>query len=489
MLHLRQQQKLLQKLSPQQIQLMKLLQVPTMLLDQRIKQEIEENPALEEGEDADEAEAPEQDIDAQEEEDQDNETEQDEFSLEDYIGDDDEIPDYKLQANNTSPDDDRREIPLISTNSDQDVLINQLGQGNFTEKQYQIGLTIIGNIDESGYLERDLKAMVDDLAFSQNIQTTLVEVEEVLAMVQDFDPPGIAARSLQECLLIQLKRIQQEENSPAIAIAIRILGQFFDDFTKKHFDKIMDRLDIEEEELREAMDEILRLNPKPGSAIASTTKTVQYIIPDFTIRTNEGELELTLNARNAPDLRLSKQYKDMLSSYSRGKQDSDKKQAVAFIKQKIESAKWFIDAIKQRQNTLLVTMDAIMTYQKEYFLEGDETKLRPMILKDIAEMIGMDISTISRVSNSKYVETPFGTFLLKDLFSESLSTDSGEEVSTREVKKILQDCIAAESKKSPLPDEKLTEILTEKGYHLARRTVAKYREQLGIPVARMRKEL
>ncbi len=477
-----------QKLSPQQILLMKLLQIPTMALEQRIKQEIEENPALEDlAESEDEYKDPDSEDDFENE--FDNES-SDEFDLHDYI-DDDEIPSYKLQANNYSSDDDRKEIPFASGKTFHDHLISQLGLRNLDDKQNTIALTIIGNLDDSGYLQRDLNSMVDDLAFTQNLTTTPDEILKILKIIHEFDPAGVGARNLKECLVLQLRRKQEEEPGPERTIAILVLERYFNEFTKKHYDKIMKKARISEDELKFAITEILRLNPKPGNSMNETSKTNQYISADFVISNPEGKLELTLNSKNAPELRLSRNYVEMIEAYvgDKSKKTSQQKDAILFVKRKIDSAKWFIDAIKQRQNTLYITMHAIMEYQKEFFLTGDETKLHPMILKDIAEIVNLDISTISRVANSKYVQTPFGTFLLKSFFSESMQTDSGEEVSTREIKKILQDCIVAEKKGKPMTDEQLTKILKTKGYNIARRTVAKYREQLNIPVARLRKEL
>jgi RNA polymerase sigma-54 factor len=495
MLNQRLQQKLLQKLSPQQILLMKLLQIPSVALEQRIKQEIEENPALD---DLDESEITEDfdqnfedseiqdDSDAGETEEMDQKDSDDEFDLNDYL-DEDEIPSYKLNANNTSADDERREIPFVSGVSFQELMISQLGMHGLDDKKHLIALHIIGNLDDSGYLNRELNAMVDDLAFTQNIQTSKDEIQEILHVIQGFDPPGVGARNLQECLLIQLRR--KESQAPSVELAIHILERHFLEFTKKHYDKIMKKTRISEDMLKEAIEEILKLNPKPGNSLSDNSRSNHYILPDFIIYNNNGDLELQLNSRNTPELRLNRTYVDMLESYSVSKDKSQHKDTITFVRQKIDSAKWFIDAIRQRQNTLQVTMEAIMNYQREYFLTGDETRLRPMILKDIAEIVHLDISTISRVANSKYVQTPFGTFLLKSFFSESMQTDSGEEVSTREIKKILSDCIEAEDKSKPFTDEHLTKILKEKGYNIARRTVAKYREQLNIPVARLRKEL
>ncbi len=495
MLNQRLQQKLLQKLSPQQILLMKLLQIPSIALEQRIKQEIEENPALDETSDAEEVAELEQDFDepvgadenkGETEEEFETKNSDDEFDLGDYM-DDDETPSYKLSSNNTSADDERREIPFVSGTSFNDLLLTQLGLRSLDDRQVQIASYVIGNLDESGYLNREISSMVDDLAFAQNIQTTKEEVEELLELIQEFDPAGVGARNLQECLLIQLRK--KENANGSIELATLLIDRYFNEFTKKHYDKIIKKTKISEEELKDAIEEILKLNPKPGNSLSETSKTNHYILPDFIIFNNNGDLELQLNSKNAPELRLNRTYVDMLETYSNSKDKSKHKDAITFVKQKIDSAKWFIDAIRQRQNTLMVTMNAIMNYQREYFLTSDETSLRPMILKDIAEIVNLDISTISRVANSKYVQTPFGTFLLKSFFSESMQTESGEEVSTREIKKILSDCIDSEDKSKPLTDEQLTKILKEKGYNIARRTVAKYREQLSIPVARLRKEL
>jgi len=477
-------QKLEQRLSPQQIQLMKLLQVPTMELDQRIKQEIEENPALEEG-------AEDVDLDSDEEPDDfddsdDFESDQEDFDLSDYL--DDDHADYKTQANNHSKDDEERVIPLSGEQSFQERLTEQLHLLDLDDDQFMIADTIIGNLDESGYLNRELEAIVDDLAFSANVITSLEKVEEILELIQDLDPAGVGARDLRECLLLQINR--KIDGDITRFTAKKILEDHFEEFTKKHYSQIQRKLEIEDIDLKEAIDEIIRLNPKPGGSMKEASKNLQQITPDFMITEFEGKLELTMNGRNAPELRVSKGYENMLRNYSEGaKTTKSDKEALTFVKQKLEGAKWFIDAIKQRQNTLLFTMNAIMEYQRAYFLSGDETQLKPMILKDIAERVGLDISTISRVANSKYVQTGYGVFALKYFFSESLSTDSGEEVSTREVKKILSDAIEGEHKKRPLTDEKLALLLKEKGYNIARRTVAKYREQLNIPVARLRKEL
>ncbi len=480
MQHLRLTQKLLQKLSPQQILLMKLLQVPSVALDQRIKQEIEENPALEDfSQETDTEELP-----SENEKDDDNSD--DEFDITDYV-DEDDIPEYKLHSNNY-PEEEKKSIPFASGTSFYELLRAQLNEGNFTETQRTIAETIIGNIDDSGYLERDVEAMVDDLAFSQNLMVNEKEIAEVLSKIQEFDPAGVGARSLQECLVLQLQRKDQDD--PFIGLAIKILKRHFDAFTKKHYEKILKKEGIGEETLRSAIDEIIKLNPKPGNSLSETTKINHYVIPDFIISNEDGELILTLNSRNAPELRLNKTYKQMLENYALSTKKTKKdRETLQFVKQKIDSAKWFIDAIQQRQHTLQITMQTILDFQYEYFLTGDDITLKPMILKDIADRVNLDISTISRVANSKYVQTSFGTILLKSLFSESLKNESGEDVSTKEVKKILSDCVDNEDKKKPMTDEKLVNVLKEKGYKIARRTVAKYREQLSIPVARLRKEL
>ncbi len=477
-------QKLQQKLSPQQIQLMKLLQVPTVELEQRIKQEMEENPALEEGEDHDDEPIPTEEQAIEENEDE-PESSNDEFDLTDYF-DDDDTPDYKLSARNEGADDEQREIPLAVGATFQEALQSQFALRDVDERMEQLGEHLIGNLDEDGYLRRGLDQIVNDLAFTANIMTDVTELGKVLKEVQALDPAGVAARDLRECLLLQLDRLP---NAVDVITAKAIVGEHFDAFTKKHYDRIMERLEIDEDALRDAIDVIVRLNPKPGNTARDASRPAQAIVPDFAITAVDGQLELSLNGRNAPELRISRQYRDMIKEYQRNKKDPKAKDALVFIKQKLDSAKWFIDAIKQRQNTLLVTMEAIMEHQKEFFLTGDETKMKPMILKDIAEKVGMDISTVSRVANSKYVQTDHGTYLLKFFFSESLTTDSGEEVSTREVKKILEEAIGEEDKRNPLTDDELTALLRGKGYNIARRTVAKYREQLQLPVARLRKEL
>lgn len=486
-------QKLQQKLSPQQIQLMKLLQVPTAELEQRIKQEIEENPALEEGQDGDEDEMPTEDqaiaesetMDGEDDAEEAGNDERDEIDLSDYFPDDD-TPDYRLQANNRSADDEEREVPLAGGATFQESLMQQLALRAIDERTEMLGQHLIGNLDEDGYLRRDLPSIVNDLAFTQNVATDAAELEAALREVQALDPAGVGARDLRECLLLQLERLPREVD---VLTAREVIARHFEAFSKKHYDRIVERMEITEEDLKAAVDVIVHLNPKPGNTARDTAKPTQEIVPDFQVLSIDGQLELTLNGRNAPELRISRQYRDMIAEYQRHKKDKEQREALQFIKQKLDAAKWFIDAIKQRQHTLLVTMEAIMEHQRDYFLTGDETKLRPMILKDIAGKVHLDISTVSRVANSKYVQTNYGTLPLKYFFSESLSTESGEEVSTREVKKILQDAIDAEEKRKPLTDDELTALLKEKGYNIARRTVAKYREQLNVPVARLRKEL
>ncbi|MFK5855307.1 MAG: RNA polymerase factor sigma-54 [Bacteroidota bacterium] len=497
MLSQRLQQKLLQKLSPQQILLMKLLQIPTVGMEQRIKQEIEDNPALEvdnvdqddneedlyadENEVADQNESTDTELD-------DFKSKDDEFDFNDYINEDD-VPSYKLKTNNYTSDEDRREIPFVSGISFHENLQNQLSMRNLSDLDSNIGSYIIGNIDDSGYLQRSVDAIVDDLAFTQNIDVNKDEVVRVLNIIQEFDPSGVGATDLKDCLLIQLNRNMLEYPSDKVQLAIKIITRYFNDFTKKHYQKIMKRAEINEEQLKDAISEILKLNPKPGNSLSETTKSNHYIIPDFTITNDGDKLELSLNSWNSHDLRVSNSFSSMLGTIGKQKRNKKQREAFSFVKQKVDSARWFIDAIQQRQNTLYSTMKAIMDYQYEYLLTGDDTKLRPMILKDIADIVDLDISTISRVANSKYVQTPFGTLLIKSFFSESMQKDDGETVSTREIKTILNEIIDSENKDKPFTDEYLTVKLKEKGYPIARRTIAKYREQLKIPVARLRKEL
>lgn len=552
-------QKMLQKLSPQQIQLMKLLQIPTDMLEQRIQEELEINPALEMDEnlssesEQDEKESDNEDEDFEEEsyilgtdgkkEKDDSDDSYDDFEtenfdseefeefnadaddhlmeevfsefetfdeqynekedaymddyLEDYIGDDTSA--YKLDAGNYNGDQEEKTIPIAVEGSFGEYLEEQLGMLDLDEAEEKIARQIIGNIDEDGYLRRETISIVDDLMFTENIRVSEEEVIRVLKnVVQKLDPPGVAARDLQECLELQLTRKMHSQDVAEnysrkekhfLKLAHTIIKDYFEEFSKKHYNKLLRQLSLFNDDLKAATEEILKLNPKPGSAFASSSKSVKYIVPDFIIENKDGELELTLNTKNAPELRVNDQYREMLENYSNNRKDKKQREAAMFVKQKIDAARWFIDAIKQRQDTMFKTMYTIMSYQEEFFLTGDEKKLKPMILKDIAEITGLDISTVSRVANSKYVQTEFGTKLLKTFFSESLQTDSGEEVSTLEVKKILSEIIGGEDKKRPMSDEKLMSILTKKGYNIARRTVAKYREQLGIPVARLRKGL
>ncbi len=478
--------KLSQKLSPQQIQLMKLIQLPTQAFEQRLKQEMEENPALDSGkEKADDYE----DTFSNEntaDDDYGNEKIETDINVDEYLSDD-EIPSYRLSSNNYSSDDEDKSVPYASGTSFHQHLINQLNTYRFDEEEREIAEFLVGSVDESGYIRRTIPDILDDLAFTQNVYTSEEKIESVLKTVQQLDPAGIGARSLQECLWLQLDR---KETTIPIKLASEILKKAFDHFSKKHYEKLLVKFDVTEEQLKEAIDEIEHLNPKPGGAYAGNTRMVEHVVPDFTIRIVDGELELTLNGRNAPELHVSREYNNMLQGYKASKEKSkSQKDAVMFIKQKLDAAKWFIEAVKQRQQTLFITMSAIMHYQKSYFLSGDERNLRPMILKDIADEIGMDVSTVSRVANSKYVDTPYGTKLIKEFFSESMTNVEGEEVSTREIKKILEITIGEEDKKKPLTDEKLAKILKEKGYPIARRTVAKYREQLEIPVARLRKKI
>lgn len=483
------QQKLLQKLSPQQIQFIKLLQVPTVSLDTRIKEELENNPALEDLSLANMNEPTEEYPDRDPDDNfnsEDSQESSDEFNVDDYLQDDN-INDFGSKyEQNGDDDEERKEIPIAVQNSFFESLQVQLDLVPLTDKDLRIGQQIIGSLDDDGYLRRPITSLIDDLAFSQNVYAEDEEVLEMLKVIQSFDPAGVGARDLQECLLIQLRK---REQTPFVRKAIMVVEDYLEEFTKKHYDKLERSLNMDSEELKDVVNEILKLNPKPGDSNAVTTKQLQ-IIPDFHISNNDGILFLTLNSKNAPELRVSRSYQDMFEHYDKTAQKDKKlKEAVQFVKQKLDSAKWFIDAIKQRQQTLLKTMNAIMHYQYEYFLTGDDKNLKPMILKDIADRIAMDISTVSRVANSKYVQTEFGTFLLKSFFSEAIQMESGEEVSNKEVKKILEECIGKEDKRRPLADEKLTEILKEQGYNIARRTVAKYREAMNIPVARLRKEL
>jgi len=479
--------KLSQKLSPQQIQLMKLIQLPTQAFEQRIKQEMEENPALEDGKEdrVDEYDDIAND-NSDDEYDTDSESIETEIDVDEYLSDD-EIPSYRLNANNYSADDEDKQVPYAAGTSFTQHLKTQLSTIRLDDIEQDIAEFLVGSVDESGYIRRSIQDIVDDLAFTQNIYTDEDTVEKVLKKVQRLDPAGVGARSLEECLIIQLNR---RESTRQVELAKDLLERSFDHFSKKHYNKLLTRHDISEDDLREAIDVIEHLNPKPGGAYSGNARMVEHVIPDFTIKIEDGDLQLSLNGRNAPEMHISRDYSNMLKGYKESKEKTKaQKDAVMFIKQKLDAAKWFIEAIKQRQQTLMVTMSSIMNYQKEYFLSGDERNLRPMILKDIADEIEMDVSTVSRVANSKYVDTPYGTKLIKEFFSESMTNDQGEEVSTREIKKILEMSIEEEDKRKPLTDEKLAKVLKSKGYPIARRTVAKYREQLDIPVARLRKEI
>lgn len=481
--------KLSQKLSPQQIQLMKLIQLPTQAFEQRLQEELVENPALEESSKEEEYDQDDFEVNTNEDDydDYDNDRiDTQDINIDDYLSND-ETPDYKYQINNYSDDDEDRSTPFTAPVSFHQDLINQLNTFILREDERDIAEFLVGSIDDMGYIRRTTQDIVDDLAFTQGIYTDEATVERILHLVQELEPVGVGARDLQECLLLQLKH---KTPSEGLVLAINIIEQQFEAFSKKHYDKLLQKFDVSQQQLKKAVDEIEKLNPKPGGSFDGNQKMIEHIVPDFTIRIVDGELELLLNGRNAPELHVSKEYQEMLQSYKvTADRSTAQKEAVQFIKQKLDSAKWFIDAIKQRNETLYVTMNAIMYYQHDYFLEGEESKLRPMILKDIADLVGLDISTVSRVANSKYVDTPYGTKLIKEFFSESMTNDQGEEVSTIEIKNILQQVISEEDKKKPLPDDQLAEILKEKGYPIARRTIAKYREQLDIPVARLRKKI
>lgn len=472
-----------QKLSPLQMQVIRLTEMPCLELEERIKQELEDNPALEEGYEADDPESVAEENVA---EGDDNITQED-IALGDYLNEE-EIPDYRLRDNNKQTSE-NREIPFAVTESLHEYLLEQLGECDLDEEDQTCVEYIIGNIDESGYLDRALPSISDDLIFQQNIDVSPQKLEELLRVVQTFDPAGIGARDLQECLLLQLDR---KDRTHLTKVAIAVIRDYFNEFSKKHYDKIIKQLAIDEETLKEAIQEITTLNPKPGNNWGdSLALTMNTIVPDFIVESQNGELFFSLNNRNLPSLRVNREYSEMLQGYNGNKESmtSDAKNAVIFVKQKLDSARWFIEAVRQRQETLQRTMQAIIDLQYNFFLTGDETQLRPMILKDVAERTKYDISTISRVSNSKYVQTNFGIYPLKYFFSESMQMDTGEEISSREVKAILKDCIENEDKKKPLTDDKLSDILQEKGYVIARRTVAKYREQMNIPIARLRKEI
>ena len=480
--------KLTQKLSPQQIQLMKLIQLPTQAFEQRLLEEMNENPALEAGKEEEEYVKDEfetEDYDDYDEAESER-VDAEEINIDDYLSNDD-TPDYKTQVNNYSDDDEDHDAPFAAPISFHQDLINQLNTFILNEEDREIAEFLVGSIDDMGYIRRSISDIVDDMAFTQAVYTDEKTVERLMHVIHELEPSGVGARDLQECLLLQLKHKTPTEY---IELATNIIENQFDAFTKKHYDKLIQRYNVSNDQLKKAIHEIEKLNPKPGGSFTGNNKVTENIVPDFAIRIVEGKLELSLNGRNAPSLHVSRDYQEMLQTYKVSKDKStQQKEAVQFIKQKLDSAKWFIDAIRQRQETLFVTMNAIMHYQEDFFLEGDETKLKPMILKDIADIVGLDISTISRVANSKYVETPYGTKLIKEFFSEAMKNDQGEDVSTLEIKKILQNVIEEEDKHKPLPDDQLADILKEKGYPIARRTIAKYREQLDIPVARMRKKM
>ena len=482
MLNQKLQLKLSQKLSPQQIQLMKLIQLSTLEFEQRLSREIEENPALDTVNDNNEIEKDEFDF---EENNEKQESSDDEIDISDYLTDDD-IPEYNLRTNNHSEENEKA-IPYAAGTSFNQFLKNQLHSFSFKDEELKIAEFILGSLDQFGYLRRELIDISDDLAFTMGIDADENRIQKILDKIYLLDPAGIGAKDLQQCLLLQLKRKKINKN---VSYATKIIKDLFDEFSKRHFDKIKSKLNISDEDLKESIYEIEKLNPKPGGAYNETTKINSSIVPDFTVEVLDGEVKLKLNSRNAPDLYVSEEYKNMLSGYSESKEKSkSQKDAVMFIKQKLDSAKWFIEAIKQRNQTLIMTMSAIVNFQKEYFLSGDEKKLKPMILKDIAEEITMDISTISRVANSKYVDTPYGTKLIKSFFSEGIKNSKGEEISTIEVKKTLETIIESENKQKPLTDDQLTKLLNKEGYPIARRTVAKYREMIGAPVARLRRKL
>ncbi len=481
--------KLSQKLSPQQIQLMKLIQLPTQAFEQRLLEEMNENPALEGTTDQEEVfEKDEFDNnDDYDDDDYGNESiDSGDVNIDEYLSND-EMPDYKTQSNNYSDDDEERESPLSAGVSFHQDLINQLNTFILNDAEREIAEFLVGSIDDMGYIRRSITDIVDDMAFTQAIYTDEKAVEKMLHVIHELEPSGVGARDLQECLLLQLKHKTPTEY---VALAISIIEDQFEAFSKKHYDKLTAKFNVSNEQLKSAIHEIEKLNPKPGGSFTGNNRITENVVPDFAIRIIDDALELTLNGRNAPALHVSKDYQEMMQTYKDSRDKSNaQKDAVQFIKQKLDSAKWFIDAIRQRQETLFVTMNAIMHFQEEFFLDGDETKMKPMILKDIADMVGLDISTVSRVANSKYVETPYGTKLIKEFFSEAMTNDQGEEVSTLEIKKILKDVIDEEDKNKPLPDDQLAEILKERGYPIARRTIAKYRELLDIPVARMRKKM
>lgn len=478
------QQKQQQRLSPLQMQVIKLTELPTVELEERIKQELVDNPALEEGQDLSADDSFEDSTDNYDESDN---ISADEIALGDYLTEDD-IPDYRLN-NSTYTNERKEEIPFSSAESLHEALLDQLHLTELEQEDEKIAEYVIGNIDENGYLDRPVEAISDDLLFQENVDANKNKIEKILHVIQGFEPAGVGARDLQECLFLQLDRLKETET---VTIAKNIIQKHFDDFSKRHYDKIAKSLAIDEDQLKQCIQVITTLNPKPGNNWENSfSQTMNTIVPDFIVENYNGELVLSLNNRNIPELRVSRDYSEMLRGYSDNKKGmtNEAKNAVLFVKQKLDSARWFIDAIKQRQDTLQTTMQAIINFQYDFFLSGDESDLKPMILKDIAEITGYDISTISRVSNSKYVQTNFGVYSLKYFFSESMQNDAGEEISSREIKAILRECIDNEDSKKPLTDDKLAEILKDKGYIIARRTVAKYREQMNIPVARLRKQI
>ncbi|MDE5610849.1 MAG: RNA polymerase factor sigma-54 [Odoribacter sp.] len=493
------QQKLGLKINPLQIQLIKLLELPTYQLEQRIKEELEQNPLLE-VEEKPEGEAPEDDqtedmdssLDEFGEDGEDERSGEDDFSLEDYLGDDDDIPEYRLATSNVSRDDENRDFILSQGASFRESLVAQLGTRPLSEMEHRVAEYIIGNIDDDGYLRRDVENIVDDLAFGAGVEVSEEEVLRLLKLIQQFEPAGVGARDLKECLLLQIERKRAvAPGNKILEDAKIIVEECFDEFSRKHYEKISRKLRLDDAELKRAMDEILKLNPKPGGALTDVAfaQHAEKIIPDFSLDLVDGELQLSLNSGDVPELRINKSYLDLLEQYQNGESTKEKKDVVSFVKYKLNSAKSFIDAVHQRNNTLMLTMTAIVQFQKPFFLSGDESLLKPMILKDIADVTGLDVSTISRVSNSKYVQTWFGIYALKDFFSNGMQTVTGEEVSTGELKNMLKILVDEEDKRKPLTDDELVALMEKKGFQIARRTVAKYRQMLDIPVARLRREI
>lgn len=489
------QQKLGLKINPLQIQLIKLLELPTYQLEQRIKEELESNPLLEEGQEEPESEYTvenEEEFEGGEDNEEGQEKNEDDFTLEDYMNDEDDIPDYKLSVSNASKDDEARDLIFSQGTTFRENLMSQLGMRNLSDLERKVAEYIIGNIDDDGYLRRNIGNIVDDLAFGAGIEISEQEVEKLLKIIQEFEPSGVGARDLRECLLLQVRhKLSENPANPVLQMAQAVLTDCFEEFSRKHYEKIARKLRISDTDLKIAIEEILKLNPKPGGTGGdfSFERNAEKVIPDFTLDLVDGELQLTLNSGNLPELRINKAYLNILDGYKNGQSAKDKKDVVSFVKYKLNSAKSFIDAIEQRNNTLMLTMTAIVQFQKPFFLTGDESLLKPMILRDIADITGLDVSTISRVSNSKYVQTWFGIYALKDFFTGSMQMDSGEEVSTGELKNALKDIIDAEDKRKPLTDDELVDLMNQKGYQIARRTIAKYRQMLDIPVARLRREI